>query len=158
MRTGVKSAVKHGERKGYLPNIFSRIKRLGVEYVVGRELASSLRYGYQAGLIMIEMKGTVRSGIHKLMPGIPVSIEWSDLEMNLMGSEITGALRYIMLLSRTDANALKLAERQLINLAVEMRWTDVGIGTALFPEDGRKAKALLKHAASDLKDNYTLQT
>jgi hypothetical protein len=158
MRNWAKSMVKHVERKGCLATIFSRMKQLGVEYVVGRELADALRHGYQVGIIMIEMKGAVRSGIHKIMPGSPLSIEWSDLEMNLMGSEITGALRYIMLLSRTDANALKLAERQLINLAIEMRWTNVGIGTALFPQDGRKARALLKHAASDLKDNYALQT
>ena len=119
---------------------------------IEEEIHRSKRFGYQFGVLIVEVNNSVPRGLSRVMPGKTVSFH--VLERNLRGYDrIIGPdmRRYYVILPQTDPEGVRTVRERLARLAGEQNWGDISIGSAIYPDHGLKAKALLDRANADLE-------
>ena len=119
--------------------------------IISEEINRSERFGYGFVLLVVELSHTAPRGLSRIFPGRTISFH--TIEKNLRSYDRVGqsALRrYHVLLPQTDRNQAKIIEERIHALSRKYNLGDVIIGSAVYPEDGKTAKALIDHAVSKI--------
>lgn len=124
--------------------------RLSVELaVVTGEISRSKRYGYQFGILSVEVPHSVPRGLSKLLPGKTISFHVMEKHIRQYDTIIRSILRrYFIVLPQADKKGVKVVIDRIKNLADEYGWGSIVISSAVYPDDGDSASVLLEKAVS----------
>lgn len=114
---------------------------------INEEINRSKRYGFNFGILVVELTHAAPYGLSKLMPGKTIS--YKILKQNLRCyDKIVGPFirRYYILLPQTDKEGVEVVNQRIHKVAKDKNLGEVYIGKAIFPFDGKDAKSLLKRA------------
>jgi len=115
--------------------------------VISKEISRSKRYGYHFGVLSIEVPHNVPRGLSKLLPGKTISFHVMEKHIRQYDTIIKSLLRrYYVILPQADKNGVKVVIERIKNLAGEYGWETIMIGSAVYPEDSKKAEELLEKA------------
>jgi hypothetical protein len=117
---------------------------------INEEIGRSRRFGFNFGVLVVEVDDSIPRGLSRLMPGKTISFH--VLKRNLRNHDkVIGPFvrRYFILLPQTGENGVRAVEERLHQLAEEHRWGRIRVGAAAYPEDGSTSVALLEKAAGD---------
>jgi hypothetical protein len=148
---GKKKAKKR--RRPYL-RLFSSAKRYSINNILTKGINQARRFDQKIGILIIEVNGRANRGLHKRLPGIPLSVELFN--NNVRGYDYVekiNSLRYTILLPQTDVEGIEAAKNRVTNLARELGWIHVKIGVAVYPYDGEDAETLLERAWLNLSSS-----
>jgi hypothetical protein len=130
---------------------FSRSRKFESKNVLLKEIKRAKRFGQEIGVLLMEVKDPQRSGFHKLLPGIPLSVEQMGQNLRAYDNvERSGRRLYTILLPQTDAQGVEAVKKKVIRLAEEAGAQKIHVGTAVYPEHGEDAEALLEKAKLEL--------
>ena len=123
-------------------------QELGAEInLINEEIGRSKRFGFNLGVLVVELNNSVPRGLSKLMPGKTISFHVLKKHIRVYDKVIGPFLRrYYIILPQTDKSGVSAVKKRVYKLAQEHNWGDVLIGTAVYPEDGESPKALLDKA------------
>ena len=108
-------------------------------------ISQSKRFGYQFGVLTVEVKHSIPRGISKILPGKTISFRTIEKSLRLYDRIIACSYRrYYLILPNTDENGVKAVVGRVRKLAQKHDWGDVTINAAIYPKDGDTPQALLK--------------
>ena len=117
---------------------------------INEEISRSKRFGFNLGILVVELNNSVPRGLSKVMPGKTISFHVLEKHIRAYDKVIGPFLsRYYIILPQTDKNGVSAVKQRVYRLAKEHNWGDVLIGTAVYPEDGESPKALLDKAINE---------
>lgn len=131
--------------------MFGSQKRRIFKAVQG-ELSRARRFGYQSGVLLVEVAETTPRGIHKFLPGVTVGVHHLKSLLRRCDTVIKTRLRrYTVILPHRVAGESAEVVRDRIQETSRLReWGSVNLGIAIFPDDGLNAGDLLQAAEADL--------
>jgi len=118
---------------------------------IDKEISRSKRFGFNFGVLVVEMSHSVPRGLSKVMPGKTISFH--VLQKHLRGyDKVVGPIlrRYYIITPQTDKNGVNVVKQRIYRLAQEENWGDLSIGIAVYPEEGESPEALLNKAIGEL--------
>ena len=128
---------------------FSKSKRhrLKVEAKhIDVEISRSKRFGFKFGVLAVELSHSTPRGLSKILPGKMIS--YYVLEKNLRSYdqiiESQSMRRYYIVLPQTDKDGVEVVKTRIYRIAKEKKWEDLSIKSAVYPDDGRTSKRLLR--------------
>jgi hypothetical protein len=128
--------------------LFWRKKRHELEVetkVIEAEISRSKRFGFQFGVLAVELSHSVPMGLSKILPGRTISFH--VLEKNIRSYDLVieshYRRRYYIILPQTDKNGVEAVKSRIYRIAQEKNWEDLSIKSAVYPDDGDASKALL---------------
>jgi len=146
--------VKAGSGRLSFSNPFSSTRRHSTKNILASEINRAHRYNYEIGVLVVEITGFPKKGIHKLLPGIPLSLEsFMPRLRNYDYAERSSFHRYTIFLPQTGIKGAEAVVDRMRELASNMGWADIKMGAAFFPEDGDNAEILLKQARLRLSES-----
>ncbi len=146
--------VKAGGRRLSVLNPFSSMRRHSTKNILTSEINRAHRFNYEVGVLVVEITGSPKKGIHKLLPGVPLSLEsFIPRLRNYDYAERSSFHRYTIFLPQTGIRGAEAVVDRMRELASNMGWVDVKMGAAFFPEDGDDAEVLLKQARLRLSES-----
>ena len=117
---------------------------------INEEISRSKRFGFNLGILVVELNNSVPRGLSKVMPGKTISFHVLEKHIRAYDKVIGPFLRrYYIILPQTDKNGVSAVKQRVYRLAKEHNWGDVLIGTAVYPEHGESPKALLDKAINE---------
>ena len=130
-----------------LKNLFNK-KVSGDELsLINEEINRSKRFGFNFGILVLELTHAQPYGLSKMIPGRTIS--YKILKQNLRCyDKIVGPFirRYYILLPQTNKDGVEVVNQRIQQVAVEKNLGEIYIGKAIFPFDGKDAKSLLNKA------------
>lgn len=142
------------EGKWSFLNPFSFKRKHSTKNILALELNRARRHKYDVGVLVVEIVGPPKKGIHKLLPGVPLSLE--SFIPRLRGydyAQRSGFHRYTIFLPQTDIRGAEAVVGRVRELASNMGWINIRMGAAFFPQDGDDAEVLLEQARLRLSES-----
>ncbi len=119
--------------------------------VIDEEINRSQRYDLSFSILVVDMSHSVPRGLSKLLPGNVLSFHLLQKYVrsydNIIGPH---RRRYYIVSSQTDRKGASAVKQRIYDLAEKHKWGNLSIGMAVYPEDGKTSKALLKKAINGL--------
>ena len=107
-------------------------------------ISQSKRYGYQFGVMVVEISHSIPRGLSKILPGKTISFSVIEKNLRLYDRIVDCSYRrYYVILPQTDENGVKAVIGRIRKLAQKYGWGDVTITAAIYPKDGDTPRALL---------------
>ena len=123
-------------------------KKQSAEYIlINEEVNRSKRFGFNFGILIVELSHAAPYGLSRLMPGR--TIAFKVLRQNIRCyDKIIGPFirRYYILLPQTNQEGVKVVEKRIDQIAKKNELGTVYIGKAVFPFDGKDVKSLVNKA------------
>jgi hypothetical protein len=118
---------------------------LEIKYIE-TEISRSKRFGYQFGVLTVELNNSVPRGLSKLLPGRTISFHILQDNLRLYDRIIESGQRrrYYIILPETDGNGIEAVKKRIYRIAKEQKWEEVIIASVLYPDDGATSKDLLE--------------
>ncbi len=118
---------------------------------INEEINRSRRHNYSFCVFVVEVSHSAPRGLSKVLPGKVVSFHLLKKYIRSY-DQMFGPYRrrYHIIFSQTDRNGADAVKKRIYSLAAEHHWGSLSIGIAIFPEDGKTAKALLDKAISEI--------
>jgi len=114
---------------------------------IEEEISRSKRFGFQFGVLVVEVPHSAPRGLSKVMPGKAISFHVLKKFLRRYDKLIESKQRrYHIVLPQTDRDGLDVVRQRIHELSKEHNWGDVLIGAAFYPEDGEDPKSLLDKA------------
>lgn len=113
--------------------------------VIEAEISRAKRFGFQFGVLTVELSHTVPRGLSKILPGRMISFHVLEKNIRLYDRVIESPYRrrYYIILPQTDKNGVEVVKARIYRIAQEQNWENVSISSACYPDDGNASKALL---------------
>ena len=130
----------------FISKIFkSRKKRFQTEIkVIDSTISQSKRFGYQFGVLVVEVSHSIPRGISKILPGKTISFSIIEKSLRLYDRIVDCSYRrYYVILPQTGEKGVKAVMERIRKLAHKHGWGEVTINAAVYPKDGETAQALL---------------
>jgi len=134
----------------HMTNFISKIfkgKKRKFQYEVkfiDTTISQSKRFGYQFGVMVVELSHSIPRGISKILPGKTISFSIIEKHLRLYDRIVDCSYRrYYVILPQTDENGVKTVIGRIRKLAQKHGWGDVTINAAIYPKDGDTPQALL---------------
>jgi hypothetical protein len=126
--------------KGQEPKFKSEIK------YIEAEISRSKRFGYQFGVLTVELNNSVPRGLSRLFPGRTLSFHILQDNLRLYDRIIESGQRrrYYIILPETDGDGIEAVKKRIHRIAAEQKWEKVVIASSLYPEDGTTSNELLE--------------
>ena len=127
---------------------FGKRKRHELEVeakVIEAEINRSKRFGFQFGVLAVELSHSVPRGLSRMLPGRTISFHVLEKNLRLYDRVIESHYRrrYYIILPQTDKDGVEVVKARIYRIAQEKNWEDVSIKSAVYPDDGNASKALL---------------
>jgi len=107
-------------------------------------ISQSKRFGYQFGVMVVELSHSIPRGLSKILPGKTISFSVIEKNLRLYDRIVDCSYRrYYVILPQTDENGIKAVIGRIRKLAQKHGWGDVTINAAIYPKDGDTPQALL---------------
>jgi len=107
-------------------------------------ISQSKRFGYQFGVLAVEVSHSIPRGISKILPGKTISFSIVEKSLRLYDRIVDCSYRrYYVILPQTDEKGVKAVMARIRELAQKHGWGDVTINVAIYPKDGDTPQALL---------------
>jgi len=117
---------------------------------INEEIGRSKRFGFNLGILVVELNNSVPRGLSKVMPGKTISFHVLEKYIRERDKVIGPFLRrYYIILPQTDKDGVSAVKKRVYRLAEEHNWGDMLVGTAVYPENGESPRALLDKAIND---------
>jgi len=117
---------------------------------INEEIGRSKRFGFNLGILVVELNNSVPRGLSKVMPGKTISFHVLEKYIRERDKVIGPFLRrYYIILPQTDKNGVSAVKKRVHRLAEEHNWGDMLVGTAVYPENGESPRALLDKAINE---------
>ena len=130
-----------------LKKLFSA-KADGIELEsINEEINRSKRFGFNFGILVVELIHAAPYGLSRIMPGKTIS--YKILKQNLRCyDKVVGPFirRYYVLLPQTGKDGVEVVNQRILQMAKDKNLGEIYIGKAIFPHDGKDAKTLLNKA------------
>jgi len=114
------------------------------------EINRSKRFGFQFGVLTVELSHSVPGGLSKILPGRTISFH--VLEKNLRSYdqviESHYRRRYYIIIPQIDKHRIEGVKTRIYGIAQEQKWKDVSIKSAIYPDDGDTSQVLLGKLSS----------
>ena len=114
------------------------------------EISRSKRFGFKFGVLAVELSHSAPRGLSKILPGRMISFH--VLKENLRSYDHTieshYMRRYYIVLPQTDKEGVEVVKTRIYMIAKEKKWEDLSIKSAIYPDDGRTSKRLLREVSS----------
>ena len=128
--------------------LFGKRKRHKLEVeakAIEAEISRSKRFGFQFGVLAVELSHSVPGGLSKILPGRTISFHVLEKNIRLYDRVIESPYRrrYYIILPQTDKNGVEVVKARIYRIAQEQNWENVSISSAVYPDDGNASKALL---------------
>jgi len=117
---------------------------------INEEIGRSKRFGFNLGILVVELNNSVPRGLSKVMPGKTISFHVLEKYIRERDKVIGPFLRrYYIILPQTDKDGVSAVKKRVYRLAEEHNWGDMLVGTAVYPENGESPRALLDKAINE---------
>ena len=122
------------------------------ERMISSEISRSKRFGFQFGVLTVEVSHTVPRGLSNILPGRTISFH--ILRKNLrsydqvMGFDLWR--RYYVILPQTDKNGVEVVKARIYRIAEKEKWGDISVNSVFFPDDGNDSKGLLDRLSGNI--------
>lgn len=117
---------------------------------INEEIGRSKRFGFNLGILVVELNNSVPHGLSKVMPGKTISFHVLEKYIRKRDKVIGPFLRrYYIILPQTDKNGVSAVKKRVYRLAEEHNWGDMLVGTAVYLENGESPRALLDKAINE---------
>ncbi len=117
--------------------------------MIEREISRSDRFGFQFGVLVVEVPHAVPRGLSRLLPGKTISFHVLEKNIRQYDTVIRSMQRrYYVILPQTDRTGVEVVKERVKSMAEEYRWGSIHIGAAVYPEDGQRADSILNRAVS----------
>ena len=123
------------------------------ERMINSEISRSKRFGFQFGVLTVEVSHTVPRGLSNILPGRTISFH-IILRKNLRSyDQVTGSdfmRRYYVILPQTDKNGIEVVKARIYRIAEKEKWGDISVSSVFFPDDGNDSKGLLDRLSGSI--------
>lgn len=117
---------------------------------INEEIGRSKRFGFNLGILVVELNNSVPRGLSKVMPGKTISFHVLEKYIRERDKVVGPFLRrYYIILPQTDKDGVSAVKKRVYRLAEEHNWGDMLVGTAVYPENGESPRALLDKAINE---------
>lgn len=133
--------------------IFKRSKRhLKVESkTIDNEINRSKRFGFNFGVLAVEVPQTVSRGLSSILPGRTISFHVMQKHIRRYDTIVQSLhRRYYVILPQTDKTGVGVVSEKIKKLSSDYGWGNISIGSAVYPQDGTTAEKLLEKSASQI--------
>jgi hypothetical protein len=131
----------------FIQKLFNR-KLHNIEHaLINEEINRSKRFGFNFGLLVLELSHAAPYGLSSIIPGRTIS--YKILKQNLRCyDKIAGPFirRYYILLPQTNKEGANVVEQRIHQIAKEKQLGTIYLGKAVFPFDGKDVNSLLNKA------------
>ncbi|MBN2123173.1 MAG: hypothetical protein JW821_02670 [Deltaproteobacteria bacterium] len=113
--------------------------------IIEAEISRSKRFGFQFGVLTVEISHRVPRGLSKVLPGRTMSFYVLQKSVRLYDQVIESELRrkYYIILPQTNRDGVEVVKTRIYRIAQEQHWGSVSMKSAVYPEDGENFMALL---------------
>jgi len=139
---------KHEIKVLFMAWLFGKRKKRKLEVeskLIEAEISRSKRFGFQFGVLTVEVSHSVPGGLSRILPGRPISFHVLEKNLRLYDQVIESRYRrrYYIILPQTDGDGVEVVKTRIYGIAQEQNWGDISIGSSVYPDDGDDSKALL---------------
>ncbi|MFC1567244.1 hypothetical protein ACFL3R_00215 [Thermodesulfobacteriota bacterium] len=107
-------------------------------------ISQAKRFGYQFGVLGVELSHSIPRGLSKILPGKTISFSVIGKNLRLYDRIVDYSYRrYYVILPQTDEDGVKAVSVRIRKLAQKHSWGEVTINAAIYPKDGDTPQALL---------------
>lgn len=119
--------------------------RFNVEInIIEKEISRSKRFGFQFGVLIVEVSHRVPRGLSKLLPGKTISFHLLERHIRNYDTIVPSLRRrYYIILPQTDKKGVNVVKERIKKLAEKYGWGAMTIGAVVYPNDGENAEKLL---------------
>jgi hypothetical protein len=122
------------------------------ERMINSEIGRSKRFGFQFGVLTVEVSHTVPRGLSNILPGRTISFHILRKNFRSYDQVIGSYLRrrYYVILPQTDKNGIEVVKARIYQIAEKEKWGGISVSSVAYPDDGNDSKGLLDRLSGNV--------